>query len=170
RGIMPDNMIICISGLGPGHCMAMDLNIEHLIGYLKASLPVFKLQGSARLGIGNIFAAIVHLQRVKKKVTAALGAPYQGTGHTTPDTTHLVWRVRRKVAEEQLQALQFARSTAVPPKLTKDILALGEDLLRSSTLGTFNKKILVMIEGHLFEETEDEVPAINFGVSELPDA
>ncbi|KAJ7705802.1 hypothetical protein B0H14DRAFT_3526240 [Mycena olivaceomarginata] len=33
--IMRDNMIICISGKGPGHCMAIDLNIEHLIGYLK---------------------------------------------------------------------------------------------------------------------------------------
>ncbi|KAJ6468884.1 hypothetical protein C8R45DRAFT_1105515 [Mycena sanguinolenta] len=33
--IMRDNMIICISGLGPGHCMAIDTNIEHLIGYLK---------------------------------------------------------------------------------------------------------------------------------------
>ncbi|KAJ7838658.1 hypothetical protein B0H14DRAFT_2513206, partial [Mycena olivaceomarginata] len=36
--IMRDNMIICISGLGAGHCMPMDLNIEHLIGYLKILL------------------------------------------------------------------------------------------------------------------------------------
>jgi len=31
---MCDNMLVNISGL-PGHAMAMDLNIEHLIGYLK---------------------------------------------------------------------------------------------------------------------------------------
>ncbi|KAJ7938077.1 hypothetical protein B0H13DRAFT_1476684, partial [Mycena leptocephala] len=37
--IMHDNMIICISGRGPGHCMAVDLNIEHLIGYLKVCNP-----------------------------------------------------------------------------------------------------------------------------------
>jgi hypothetical protein len=36
--IMRDNMIICLSGLGPGHCMPMDMNIEHLIGYLKVSV------------------------------------------------------------------------------------------------------------------------------------
>lgn len=28
-------MIVCISGGGPGHCMGVDMNIEHLIGYLK---------------------------------------------------------------------------------------------------------------------------------------
>lgn len=32
---MRDNMIVCISGGGPGHCMGVDMNIEHLIGYLK---------------------------------------------------------------------------------------------------------------------------------------
>jgi len=32
--IMHDNMIVNVSGL-PGHFMAVDLNIEHLIGYLK---------------------------------------------------------------------------------------------------------------------------------------
>lgn len=32
---MRDNAIICISGRGPGHCMGVDMNIEHLIGYLK---------------------------------------------------------------------------------------------------------------------------------------
>lgn len=31
---MRDNMIVNVSGL-PGHFMAIDLNIEHLIGYLK---------------------------------------------------------------------------------------------------------------------------------------
>lgn len=31
---MCDNMIVNVSGL-PGHFMAVDLNIEHIIGYLK---------------------------------------------------------------------------------------------------------------------------------------
>jgi len=33
---MRDNMIVNLTGL-IGHCMPIDLNIEHLIGYLKAS-------------------------------------------------------------------------------------------------------------------------------------
>ena len=31
---MHDNMMVNVSGL-PGHFMGVDLNIEHLIGYLK---------------------------------------------------------------------------------------------------------------------------------------
>lgn len=31
---MRDNMLVNVSGL-PGHFMPVDLNIEHLIGYLK---------------------------------------------------------------------------------------------------------------------------------------
>jgi hypothetical protein len=182
---MRDNMIICISGLGAGHCMPMDLNIEHLIGYLKViyfhlcvRLPFilsFKILLQAKGlnstwdRLGNISAAIVHLQRVKKKVAAALDAAYQNTGHTTPDTSHLVWRVQRKIAEEQLQQLQPGRSDTPGRKLTKDILVIGEAKLRSSTLGTFNKKIMAMIEGHLFEDDEDEVPIMSFSTARLPD-
>ncbi len=35
--IMRDNMLVNVSG-NPGHAMGIDLNIEHLIGYLKVSL------------------------------------------------------------------------------------------------------------------------------------
>lgn len=43
---MRDNMIINVSGI-PGHCMAIDLNIEHLIGYLKVHqlLPLLLICG-----------------------------------------------------------------------------------------------------------------------------
>jgi hypothetical protein len=41
---MRDNMLVNVSGL-PGHAMAIDLNIEHLIGYIKVCLrpPSLKL-------------------------------------------------------------------------------------------------------------------------------
>ncbi|KAJ7677145.1 hypothetical protein B0H14DRAFT_3177829 [Mycena olivaceomarginata] len=100
--IMRDNMIICLSGLGPGHCMPMDMNIEHLIGYLKNLLQA-KGMSSTWDRLGNISAAIVHLQRVKKKVAEALDGSYRNTGHTTPDTSEMVWRVANKAAGEQLQ-------------------------------------------------------------------
>ncbi|KAJ7933281.1 hypothetical protein B0H13DRAFT_1856308 [Mycena leptocephala] len=100
---MRDNMIICISGRGPGHCMAVDLNIEHLIGYLKNLLQA-KGMNSMWDRLGNISAAIVHIQSIKKKMASALGTAHQGTGHTTPDTSHLVWRVQHKVANEGLHA------------------------------------------------------------------
>ncbi|KAJ7608461.1 hypothetical protein FB45DRAFT_763457, partial [Roridomyces roridus] len=144
RGIMLDNMIVCISGLGPGHCMAIDLNIEHLIGSLKNLLRA-KGMDTTWDRLGDISAAIVPLQRVRKKVTTTLGGSHQGSSHTAPDTTQLAWRVQRKVADEDLQSFQPLRSTAAPPILRTDILARGEKLLKSSTLKTFNKKIAAMI-------------------------
>ncbi|KAJ7449382.1 hypothetical protein B0H11DRAFT_2161920 [Mycena galericulata] len=147
RNIMRDNMIICISGLGLGHCMPIDLNIEHLIGYLKILLQA-KGMSSTWDRLGNISAAIVHLQ------------PYKNTGHTTPDTAHLVWRVQRKIANEGLHEFQKGRTNNARRKLTTDILSVGEAKLKSSTLATFNKKISAMIAGHGFEEEEDECPPL----------
>jgi len=36
---MRDNMLVNVSGL-PGHAMGMDLNIEHLIWYLKVRISL----------------------------------------------------------------------------------------------------------------------------------
>ncbi|KAJ7254873.1 hypothetical protein C8J57DRAFT_1075995 [Mycena rebaudengoi] len=106
--IMRDNMIICISGLGPGHCMPIDLNIEHLIGYLKILLQA-KGMTSPWDRLGNISAAIIHLQKIKKKVAAALETAYRNTGHTTPDTSDMPKRVAGKVASEGLQDFEDGR-------------------------------------------------------------
>jgi hypothetical protein len=58
-----DMMLVNISGL-PGHTMAIDLNIEHLIGSLKA---LFALKGIYANWdwLGNLSAAINHLQKIK---------------------------------------------------------------------------------------------------------
>ena len=181
---MRDNMIICISGLGPGHCMAIDMNIEHLIGYLKVRLRfsgcssqfTFRWQGLLQAKgmsstwdrLGNISAAIISIQRVKKKVSAALDAPFRSSSHTTPDTSEMIWRVQRKTADEDLHQFQPGRSHNSRRKFATDILMTGEAKLKSSTLGTFNKKIAAMIEGHAFEEEEDECPMIAFAPPELP--
>ncbi|KAJ7664172.1 hypothetical protein B0H14DRAFT_3539822 [Mycena olivaceomarginata] len=151
--IMRDNAIIRISGGGPGHCMSVDMNIEHLIGYLKTLLQAKGLN-STWDRLGDMSAAIIHLQRVKKIIAAALNSPHHSNNHTTPEIAHL----------------QFTptRSNNPPGKLTKDIQKVGEAKLKSSTLATFNKKIIAMIEGHGFEE-EDECPAIAFGSSEPPE-
>lgn len=119
--------------------------------------------------LGNISAAIVHLQRVKKKIGAALNATHTSTTHKTPDTSHLVWRVQRKVSSKGIQQFNLARSNNTRGKLTKDISKVGEAKLKSSTLGTFNKKLCAMIEGHGFEDEEDECPAMAFGALDLPD-
>ncbi|KAJ7735352.1 hypothetical protein B0H16DRAFT_1892288 [Mycena metata] len=163
--IMRDNMIVCISGCGPGHCTAIDMNIEHLIGYLKILLQA-KGMTSTWDRLGNISAAIVHLQLVKKKISAALDTAYQSTGHTTPNTSHLVWRVQRRVHSEGLQELQPHRTNNARGKLITDILKVGESKIKSSTLATFNKKLMAMIDGRRFE---DECPAMAFGPAPASD-
>ncbi|KAJ7199758.1 hypothetical protein GGX14DRAFT_572475 [Mycena pura] len=162
--IMRDNMIICISGRGPGHCMGVDMNIEHLIGYLKA-----KGMTSTWDRLGNVSASIVYLQRVKKKVAAALETAYRSTGHTTPDTSALVWRVADKVTSEGLQQFEDGRVNNASCKLTVDAMLTGEAKLKSSTLATFNKNMLLMIKGHSFEEEEDECPTMAYGTTALED-
>ncbi|KAJ7933196.1 hypothetical protein B0H13DRAFT_1592591, partial [Mycena leptocephala] len=112
--------------------------------------------------LGNISAAIIHLQRVKKKVAAALGTRYQNTSHTTPDTSEFVWRVANQVASEGLQQFEDGRANNDKCKLVVNIMMTGEAKLKSSTLATFNKKIAAMIEGHGFEEEEDECPALAY--------
>ncbi|KAJ7845053.1 hypothetical protein B0H14DRAFT_2358303 [Mycena olivaceomarginata] len=166
--IMRDNAIICISGGGPGHCMGVDMNIKHLVGYLKTLLQA-RGMNSTWDRLGNMSAAIVHLQRVKKIVAAALNSPHRSNNHTTPETAHLVWRVKQRVSTEGIQQFTPTRSNNPRGKLSKDIQKVGEAKLKSSTLATFNKKIIAMIEGHGFDEEEDDCPAILFGSSELPE-
>ncbi|KAF7345728.1 hypothetical protein MVEN_01592900 [Mycena venus] len=167
--IMRNNVIICISGQGPGHCMAIDLNIEHLIGYLKILLQA-KGMSSTWDRLGNISATIVHIHGVKKKIADALNTSYQSTSHTTPDTSHLVWKVQQKVANKGLHDFDPCRPNNHRQKPTVDILKMGEAKLKSSTLDTFNKKTMAMIAGHGFaDDEEDECPAMAYGTPALPD-
>ncbi|KAF8174792.1 hypothetical protein K438DRAFT_1548645, partial [Mycena galopus ATCC 62051] len=132
RDIMCDNMIFCISGRGPEHRMGVSLNIEHLIGYVKTLLQA-KGMNSTWDRLGNISAAIVHLQYVKKKIATALNSVHTSAGHTTPEASHLVWRVQRKVSSEGMQQFNPARSNNTRGKLTMDISKVGEAKLKSST-------------------------------------
>ncbi|KAJ7937724.1 hypothetical protein B0H13DRAFT_1588355, partial [Mycena leptocephala] len=121
--IMRDNMIICISGGVPGHCMGVDLNIA--ITYYSKGM------NSTWDRLGNMSAAIVHLQRVKKKIAAALNSAHTSAGRTTPETSHLVWRVQRNVSSEKIQ-FDSTRSNNTRGKLTTDISEVGyENLTRS---------------------------------------
>ncbi|KAJ7120719.1 hypothetical protein C8R43DRAFT_900517 [Mycena crocata] len=166
--IMRDNMIVCFSGRGPGHCMAVDLNIEHIIGYLKNLLKAKGME-STWDRLGNISAAIVEIQRVKKKISSALEASHKSTRHTTPDTSNMVKRVQHRSQHENLLVYKAGRQNNDRRKLVCDIQASGEAKLKSSTLGTFNKKVLAMVAGIEVEEEVDDCPAMDFAPSEVPD-
>jgi len=51
-----------------------------------------------------------------------------------------------------------------------DILATGEAKLRSSSLATFNRKICAMVNGHNYEdEEEDTIPPSQLSLEEPSD-
>ncbi len=169
---MRDNMLVNLTGL-EGHAMPIDINMEHLIGQLKVflkspkrveMLPSMQDLLSAKGfdstwdQLGDISASIDYLNKIKTKVRSALKTSYQGSTHTPPDTTHLVWRVADKVRDEELQVFLADRAGNAKVKSTLDILATGEAKLKTSTLATFNRKVCAMVNGHFYEEEEDTLP------------
>ncbi|KAH9160733.1 hypothetical protein EDB89DRAFT_1885651 [Lactarius sanguifluus] len=160
--IMRDNMLVNVSGL-TGHAMPIDLNIEHLIGELKKLLQAKGLK-STWDRLGNISAAIDIIKKLKKRVSVAMKTAYQGTTHTDPKTDHLVWRVSKKVREEQLHMYTEDRPGNAKAKAVPDILAMGEVKLLSSSLNTFNRKFCAMAEGRGYDEELDSLPQMALAV------
>ncbi|KII90706.1 hypothetical protein PLICRDRAFT_70357, partial [Plicaturopsis crispa FD-325 SS-3] len=154
--IMRDMMLVNFTGLA-GHFMAIDLNIEHIIGYLKLLFLARGMHGSWER-LGDISAAIVQIQFVKKQIGLELGTKYNGISHTTPDTSASVFKVRDKILEFGLITFQKNREGNDTAKPTTDILLSGEKKLRSSTLKTVNKKIRNLASGIIGDvEEEDEL-------------
>ena len=96
-----------------------------------------------------------------------MSAAYRGTTHTKPDTAHLVWRIADKVRDEELQVFKQNRRGNAKAVAVHDILALGEKKLKSSSLGTFNRKIIAMVECRLYDaepsEDTDTLPPLDLG-------
>jgi hypothetical protein len=96
-----------------------------------------------------------------------MSAGYRGTTHTKPDTSHLVWRVADKARDEELQIYRKNRCGNAKAVAVHDILALGEKKLKSSSLGTFNRKIFAMVNCRLYDpeptEDTDTLPPLALG-------
>ncbi|KAH9174560.1 hypothetical protein EDB89DRAFT_2067508 [Lactarius sanguifluus] len=153
--IMRDNMLVNPSGL-PGHAMGIDMNIEHLIRYLKT---LFAAKGiySNWDRLGNIAAGINYLQLVKKRVTNSLRSGYRGSTHTDVDTSALVWRIANKANELGLQSVITDRDANSDARSVVDILSTGFKKFRTSSLATFNKKLADRGQGSLDQPEADEI-------------
>ena len=118
--------------------------------------------------LGDISGAVIQLQNVKKQVTKALGASYQGITHTTPDTSKLVRKVASEVRELSLSIYQPGRKGNEKQKLVPNLIEVGERKLLSSSLETFNKKLACMKAGNLEDVAgvteEDEIPSLQMTV------
>ncbi|KAJ6579121.1 hypothetical protein DFH09DRAFT_866630, partial [Mycena vulgaris] len=148
--LVRDNMIFNMTGVrerGQG----ADHNMEHNIGQVKELFTAKGVYGSWER-LANISAAIDVLDSIKTNVAISLQALYAGTSHKTPDTSDLVWRVARKTRELKLNRTQSGRDGKAIP----DLLIVGEAVLKSSTLATFNKKRRDLLKG-IIEHSEDDV-------------
>ncbi|KAF8130337.1 hypothetical protein EV363DRAFT_1584323 [Boletus edulis] len=163
--IMRDNMLVNLTGI-EGHCMPIDLNIEHLIKFLKLFFAAKGVYASWD-HLGDISAAVDLLQSVRKQVGRALGIAYHGITHTTPDMSVAVNKVAYKVGELALHISDLNRLGGDLVGPVVDTLMAGEQKLRSSTLATFNRKVRDMVAGKGFESEEDEIPQASFDLSTL---
>ena len=118
--------------------------------------------------LGDISGAVLHLQAVKKQLTKALGASYDGKTHSTPDTSMLVWKVANKVRELVLSKYQPGRKGNDKQRSVTNLINVGERKLLSSSLETFNKKLACMKAGNVDEIAEmieeDEIPGIQLTI------
>ncbi|KAH8980088.1 hypothetical protein EDB83DRAFT_2242445 [Lactarius deliciosus] len=153
--IMRDNMLVNPSGL-PGHAMGIDMNIEHLIQYLKT---LFAAKGiySNWDRLGNIAAGINYLQLVKKQVTNSLRSGYRGSTHTDVDTSALVWRIANKADELGLQSVIADRDVNSDARSVVAIFTTGFRKFQTSSLATFNKKITDRVKGSPEQSEADEI-------------
>ena len=89
---------------------------------------------------------------------------YKGKTHTTPDTSHLVWKVANNVKELKLLSFQLHRERYPnsDAKSVTNLLDEGENKFRSSSLKTFNKKIQALNQGFAAEDEIDELGAAEF--------
>lgn len=177
---MRDNMLVNVSGL-PGHAMGMDLNIEHLIRYLKVRISLLQhLLASLKIAIqdlfaakgiysnwdrlGNIAASVNYLQLIKKQVTRSTKSGYHASRRKGVDTSSLVWRVANKALELQLQDSQVNREDNAS-KLNPDLRSAGYHKFESSALATFNKKVKNAIRGVPTAPEVDIIPPVNLDLT-----
>jgi hypothetical protein len=109
---------------------------------------------------------------VTKRVTASIKSGYQGSTHTDVDTSALVWRIAGKSSELHLQKRVTNREGNMRMKPVVDVLSLGYKKMESSSLGTFNKKITAMKEGHATDMEVDDISLCGLTTSshtELPE-
>lgn len=149
--------------------MAIDLNIEHLIGYLKhlfASKGVYSHWDR----LGNISAAINHLQAIKKQVSWSVKAGYQRLNHTTRDTSVLVWRVADKAQELNFQTKLTDQLENKNIKPLTNLVVAGYKKFESSSLATFNKKIADSKVGVLTIQEADDIVPVTFTLNSNDDS
>ncbi|KAJ3766264.1 hypothetical protein FB446DRAFT_826643, partial [Lentinula raphanica] len=160
---MRDNHLVNVSGL-PGHFMALDMNTEHLILYLK---QLFASKGlySTWDRLSDISPAISEIQKIKKHFGTMLGVSWKNQVHHDANTHALVFRLAEKIKALKIQQYQPNRMPSAAP--APDLLQMGWSKLASGILLKFNEKLRAFHENKLYEDAvePDELPPIQFSAT-----
>ncbi|KAE9393497.1 hypothetical protein BT96DRAFT_999370 [Gymnopus androsaceus JB14] len=161
--IMRDNHLVNISGI-PDHFMAIDMNIEHHIGYVKSTYATKGLYADWD-HLSSVSAAIVHIQEGKKKVGKMVDTSYQRKSGLAVNTDDLVWEVVWAIEREGLLDNDVERKTDRPLARATDSLVDGSHKLKV-TVAALNRRTnklwgsgLATVE----DEDEDEIAPMQWG-------
>ena len=99
--------------------------------------------------LGDISAASNVLRAAKKRLGRELKTIYRGRTHKVPDLSKSVWKVSRRAIETRMLEKDSPDDLVDAKYKVVDILGAGEKSLRSSTLGSFNKKVRSLSAGIL---------------------
>ncbi|KAF8551153.1 hypothetical protein OG21DRAFT_1513121 [Imleria badia] len=157
--VMRDNMLVNPTGL-EGHFMAVDLNTEHLVRFLKRFFAEGVCASGGRLGDAS---TVVDFQHIRTQDGNSPGISYDGPTRPTPDTDSPMQKISHKVNELAMHVVTPGRNTNTTVKPVVDALAAGERKLKSSALATFNRKVERLFAGKWgVEVDEDEIPPVSF--------
>lgn len=109
--------------------------------------------------MASISPAAAVLRALDKDFINTLGAPYQGTTHTTPDLSHSVQEIIRSCCERKANLIKQGKKAE---KVTCNIIRRGTRLLQEGTLQRFLDRRRDVIKGIKMDELEeDDIPPMD---------
>ncbi|KAJ7658414.1 hypothetical protein B0H17DRAFT_1145634 [Mycena rosella] len=161
--LVRDNIIVNMTGV-KNRGQGVDTNMEHHVGRVKELFAAKGLYANWER-LADISAAINVIDSVKKSIAMSLDTSYSGTGHKTPDTSSLVWRIAGKARELGLNTFDARRENNCVVKASVVILSMGEAVLKSASLATFNKNRHDLLKGLEVKEERDDMPAVDLSLA-----
>jgi hypothetical protein len=117
--------------------------------------------------LAELGPCLQEIKAVKSTIKTGLKGSYQGSAHTTPDTSHLAWKVANSIEDHGLHTICPDREESERIPLVKNLIRNGSITLQRSTLETFNKKFDAYACGSEDTETlHDELPQPDFSFEE----
>jgi hypothetical protein len=119
--------------------------------------------------MGDAGACITIVDEVQTRVQTLLNLKTKSSLHTTPNTTHLCYRVANKAREYEWLKFKPGRTGNSTAMRRADLLNDGLKKIQKASILTFNKKVSDMYSGKLQPENVaevDELPPPSFSLDD----